>query len=305
MPMMLRDLAREEIDEARWNRLTARHGLPYGQTWWLDQVAREWRALVKGDYEAVLPYPVKRVGPLRYIMQPVFTQQLGVFGTVTPEEQEAMFKRLPHVCFVLQTNEWNVASSYARQERRNRILPLRDDYETLRRAYSENTRRNCAKAYEASLVVEEAHDKERQEACLDFLFANNPHLDPTLDSDAARLSRDLTSHDRAKWIVAWLDDRMMSVVLLVDSGEGRLVYLLAATSEEGKRRRASFAIVDWIVRRYAHSDRELDFEGSMVVGVDRFYEGFGALARTYYEVARCHPRILVLAARWIRKFLRG
>lgn len=303
--MMLCDLSREEIDDARWNLLTARHGLPYGQTWWLDQVARGWRALVKDDYEAVLPYPVKRLGPVRYIMQPVLTQQLGVFGTATPEEQEAMFKRLPHACFVLQTNEWNVATSYVRQKRRNRILPLCGDYETLRCAYNENTRRNCAKAREAGLVVEEALDVARQESCLDFLFAHNPHLDPTSARDAVRLAHALTSHDRAKWIVARRDESVVSVVLLVDSGEGRLVYLLAATSEEGKRCRASFAIVDWLVRRYADSRRELDFEGSMVEGVDRFYEGFGALARTYYEVARCHPRVLVFAARWIKKVLRG
>lgn len=296
----IRDLSREEIEEKKWNAVCRRSGLPYGQTWWLDIVAEGWHGLVEGDYEAVMPYWVKKAGVVRYIMQPPLTQQLGVFGET--KDEAAFYEKLPCRSFVMQTNEKNEAGKYSREARRNRILSLTERYETIARGYSENARRNIRKAKSNDVRVEEGKDEKKS---FQFYQQENDHV--ANERETRLLANHIVKEGKGKWIVARSGEgEVLSEVLLVDSGEGRLLYLIAATSGTGKRMGASAAVVDWIVRKYAGSGRELDFEGSMSAGVDRFYASFGAEERTYHEVARCHPKWLGVAKRavegWIRKF---
>ena len=41
-------------------------------------------------------------------------------------------------------------------------------------------------------------------------------------------------------------------------------------------------LIDWYIKKNSHSDRTLDFEGSNILGVRRFYMGFGAKEHPYY-----------------------
>ncbi|MDP4600608.1 MAG: hypothetical protein NWS84_05650, partial [Polaribacter sp.] len=52
----------------------------YAFSWYLDIVADHWDVLVLNDYEAVMPLPWKKKFGLKYITQPYFCQQLGIFS---------------------------------------------------------------------------------------------------------------------------------------------------------------------------------------------------------------------------------
>jgi hypothetical protein len=47
--------------------------------WHLDRTAVVWDALVWGDYEFVMPLPVRKKWGIQYVYQPLFCQQLGIF----------------------------------------------------------------------------------------------------------------------------------------------------------------------------------------------------------------------------------
>ena len=63
--MSIRRLKRDEINSEKWNKTIklAYNSMPYGYTWYLDAVSKQWEALVFDDYQAVLPLPfIKKMG---------------------------------------------------------------------------------------------------------------------------------------------------------------------------------------------------------------------------------------------------
>jgi hypothetical protein len=61
-------------------------------------------------------------------------------------------------------------------------------------------------------------------------------------------------------------------------------YFTSASNEEGKEKFAMFMIVNNFVKQHANSDLTIDFEGSMLEGIARFYRGFNAIQEPYSRV---------------------
>jgi len=64
----------------------------------------------------------------------------------------------------------------------------------------------------------------------------------------------------------------------------RYTYLSSVLSPEGKQLRSMYAIVDTFIRDHAGQPFILDFEGSNIEGIARFFEGFGASAEKYQHL---------------------
>jgi hypothetical protein len=79
----IRYLRRQEIDILKWDRCIedAPNGLIYGRSFYLDHMTGgQWDALVLNDYEAIMPLTWRKKWGIRYLYQPPYTQQLGVFS---------------------------------------------------------------------------------------------------------------------------------------------------------------------------------------------------------------------------------
>ena len=72
----------------------------------------------------------------------------------------------------------------------------------------------------------------------------------------------------------------------------------ALSSKEGKELRAMFFLIDQYIQMNAEKELTLDFEGSTLPGIARFFSGFGATPETYYRMK--HNRLPV-PFRWIKK----
>ncbi|HMN88857.1 MAG TPA: hypothetical protein PKD70_13565 [Saprospiraceae bacterium] len=72
-----------EIDKIKWNSCVhyANNGNVFGYKWFLDFVAKDWDALVEGDYESVLPLVWRKAffGG-RELHQPSLMRELGVYS---------------------------------------------------------------------------------------------------------------------------------------------------------------------------------------------------------------------------------
>ena len=64
----------------------------------------------------------------------------------------------------------------------------------------------------------------------------------------------------------------------------RVTYLNAATSAEGRKLNAMYFLIDQFIAENSDSEFMIDFEGSMVPGVARLYEGFGASPEVYQHL---------------------
>jgi len=72
----------------------------------------------------------------------------------------------------------------------------------------------------------------------------------------------------------------------------------AASNEEGKKLGAMFFLVDNFIKTNAEKEIILDFEGSMIPGVARFYSGFGSIPETYFQLKFNR---LPLPLRWLKR----
>jgi hypothetical protein len=54
-----------------------------------------------------------------------------------------------------------------------------------------------------------------------------------------------------------------------------------------------FLLIDELIRQNAEKKIILDFEGSQIEGIARFYKGFGAENQPYFMVKRFRPSYLI------------
>src|ERR1700712_3420862 len=87
MPMIIDDAPIKLIRSSALDRDKYRaclHGslypTGYAEPFYLDRMAKQWSALVLGDYDAVMPLPWNRKWGFRYVYNPAFVPQLGIFS---------------------------------------------------------------------------------------------------------------------------------------------------------------------------------------------------------------------------------
>lgn len=293
---MIRYLENKEIDRRKWDEAISRscHEAAYGYSWFLDTVAGTWDGLVEGDYGAVMPLPWKSGFGLRYVYQPLNCQQLGVFAPGPPDEAQvrSFLDNIPRsfrmVDVHLNSHNRVPENLQGVKERKNYCIGLDRTYEEIARGYHTNTRRNLAR----SSAVECSYEPAETDEFLDLMAGVYPgKYDKTRRQRHKKVIDELTGAGRARIDGAWLGGSLSAAVFWVFS-ETRSIYMLSASDDRGKDQRAMFSLVDRMIREHQNSKRILDFEGSVIPSVARFFAGFGAEPETYNRV-RLH-RSLVL-----------
>ena len=171
---MIKYLKHSGIDKSKWDETVSRsvNGIIYARSWYLDIVSPGWDALVEDDYTAVFPLTHNRKFGVRYLYQPFFTQQLGLFTRdhLTEKLVNEFLQSIPHKFRFaeIHLNSMNKVDPgcYSVEYRINLELDLIDTYENLRRNYDQNAKRNLKKAFDSSDVVADHH-------CPKLLMAKN------------------------------------------------------------------------------------------------------------------------------------
>lgn len=276
---MIRFLSSPDIDRNKWDEciLSSPQGLIYGLSWYLDLVTPGWCALVEDDYLAVMPLPVKKKFGFPYLVQPLFTQQLGVFSlSAKPGITREFIQHIPpefryaalHLNYLDDPGNglWNT----------NLILSLDRPYEDLYIGYSENTQRNLRKAAGLGIRFD---DSPESLITLRTRYAGEGRR--RIPGDWIR-SLTLAVMERSAGFVctAVYESRDIASVFFLHH-KGRIYYLIPVSSPEGKEKKAMFALVDLVIQKFAGSRMILDFEGSNLPGPSRFFRGFGAQEQPY------------------------
>jgi len=288
---MIRILQRRQIDDNKWNQVIseARHECIYPYSWYMDLCADNWCALVKDDYTWVMPVAFRYRIRVKYFYQPIYCQQYGIYSSreITPEITREFLRAL-HLHFKLGDYAFNAGNIVGEQDgyyvadNSNYILHLDKTYDYLYSNFTENCWRNCRKAYKSGL---EFTDTVSVEEVIKLKMAGNPKgLGPDFAGFALRLFTTLQEKKRVKVYGSTLRGELVAAAVFVFS-EKRIHYLLSASSDAGKDMRAMFMVVDRVIREYAGSGRILDFEGSNITSIARFFRGFGAKPEIYQRVS--------------------
>lgn len=287
---MIRYLDRKEIDAKKWDEVIAHSQAEtlYPYSWYLDAAADNWSALVMDDYQFVMPLVWRRKYGIRYLYQPVFCQQLGVFSRefadplVVEEFIEGMINRFRFG--VVNFNAKNMIGDEKRREvydKANYVLSLNESYEKLSGSYSVNARRNLKRSMENERAVE-------TNIGLDEMMAFKKENDLVKKTDAQykhmqKQFSSLVTRGTGKVFGMRDGDGLLAAAFMAFS-KTRAIYLLSVSSPKGKEQRAMFRIVDEVIKSHSGSGLSLDFEGSNIPTIARFFAGFGAKPEVYQGV---------------------
>lgn len=284
---MLKLLKRKEIDVERWDALISESTVEtiYPYSWYLDTVSENWSALVVDDYRFVMPVVWKKKAGMKYMYQPLYTQQLGVFSReyVDPALIREMLKVL-YRKFRFAGMNFNVKNLVGEEkpftvdDKCNYVLSLDMDYEDHYRIFTTNTKRNIKKSLEFSEQVEKNLPVEE----LVNLKRDNDVIKRSPEDYRWLIKLfDTIREQDAGTIYAMRSENTITAAAFFAFSKTRAIYLLSASSPEGKEHRGMFRILDAFIRDHAGSGRILDFEGSNIPSVARFFAGFGAQPEIY------------------------
>ncbi|MGB1206989.1 MAG: hypothetical protein ACPG5B_15190 [Chitinophagales bacterium] len=289
-------LKNTEIDIVKWNVCItkAANALPYAYSWYLDIVAPNWEALVYGDYEVVMPLAYKTKLWQSYIFQPAWTQQLGIFS-IHPLSQFLVHEFLRAIppkfrwinMYLNEKNQFSI-TNFEVKVRFNYVLSLKKTYQQLYGQYNQNTRRNLKKA-KANTVLNLQRQVSPETICHFFrqhIGAKIPQLKTPQYEQIIKIMY-ACIYRKIGWSIGVYGqyNELCAVGFFIES-HGRIINILPATNEEGRKTRAMFLIIDDIIKKYANGHILFDFEGSMVESIARFYQGFGAKAVPYSHISQ-------------------
>lgn len=285
--MKIERLKHTDINKTHWDICieNAPNGLLYSTSWYLDAVAPGWEALVAGDYEFIFPLPVKRKYGLKYLIQPNYIQKFNVIGKgVTKEVEEQFFKYL--LKNYLYVNMRIVTSHLAGKQFKgvniNFELDLSKGYDELHSGFSKNHKKNINSALNKELHIEEERSySELIEFTKENLSVKTTHLKQRIWSDMQLLVSSIEKEGESKILSVYSSGREKLATALITKHKNRWYLLFNSATNEGRKKRAHYLMLNHFIKENAGTNAILDFEGSNIQSIAYFFEGFGAVQSTY------------------------
>ncbi|MGV3557979.1 GNAT family N-acetyltransferase [Larkinella arboricola] len=336
--MTIRYLDRPALDPDRWDDCVnaSAQRLVYAASWYLDALttgdkAPHWGGIVaenQGRYVAVMPVVYKTKYGIRYVFQPDYCQQLGVFSrdgvdlkTVFSYFWQRLNRRFKWVVSYRfnEKNEHELLFPDGLQviKRSNHVLPLNKPYAEIYQGYATDRKTNLNRARNTGWVMEERSDVRP------LIQLHRTHNE---EKAVGGIDLDLTIYDRFAHAVDELHQRGLvriwmarkegaespeaGGVFVVD--HNRIIYLFNGASVSGRKQQARLWMINRLVEEWAGKPLEFDFESPAVgaESVKAYYQSFGAESRFYTEISYNRlPRLLTFArtlmrdlgANWVKK----
>ena len=292
--MIIQLLQHNMINKSLWDEgvSNAFNGNLYAYSWYLDIVSPGWCALVEGDYENVFPLPVSSRAGIKYIMQPYFTQQLGLFSrSILPETKLTEFLSNIRSSYRYIDINMNISNylypSGNIAEMTNLELDLKNEYNKIASGYQNNLKRNLKKASQNKLSITKNVTPEE----LISLFRANKgqdlkHLNDSQYVLIQKIAYESIQKGMAEIVGACDNSNQLIAGILWITSHHKSIFLFSALSETGRNLNAMPWLIDAFIRQNAGKPLTLDFEGSNNESLARFYSSFGAKKIIYQRYVR-------------------
>lgn len=304
---MIRYLSRKEINEQLWNDCIHQSidGQAFFYTWYLDACCPDWSALVEDNYAAVFPFAHRNKLGIDYIYQALYVRHFGLITRkeTSPEQQQLFLDALPasykYMDFSLHQGH-HVGMAHAKvSEKIYQTLDLKKEYAAIRKGYNENLNRNLKKAEKQGYKINQNYASDSLVEM--FKTHRNAKLEAFSKEEYERLNKLMQSASQSAvtycWAVQHPDKEVHAGAFFIKTNK-QILYLKGFSTAEGKKSGAMHYLFDQLIRTLAGQTLLLDFGGSSVKSVARFYHSFGSADCLYL---RLQVNLLPKAIRWIKR----
>jgi hypothetical protein len=284
-PYHIHYLRREDLDTAKWDACIH---LIYGKSWYLDHMTGGgWDALVEGDYQVVMPLTWRRKWGVRYLYQPAFTQQLGMFAkdAIPPQLIDAFLQELIRrykfaEIFLNCRNIYPGLKPFT-----NLILDLRTSYNELAAGYKQDLVNNLKKANRSPLQYTDDLDLFQTLSLFQQQYSSRMGHLTGQDYDRFK-ALCITLRKKEQLLLRGITDLSGQVLAtaLLPRDDHRLYLVQSSVTPAGRRTGANHFLLDRLIHEFAGQGQSLilDFEGSELPGIALFYRNFGSRNEPYY-----------------------
>lgn len=292
---MIKYIKRKDLDTKKYDDCIQKsiQSRLYAFSWYLDIVADNWDVLVLDDYKAVMPIPWKRKFGIKYVTQPYFCQQLGVFSVneIKDDFVDEFINKIPN-SFKLIAYQFNSQNRFSKKSftRKNYLLNLQNDYSSIKTNYRKDRKYRINQASKLGVVI-----VPTSSASLIKLFKKYYSFLNLTSRQYKKITLLINTSIKQKKgfiIGAKHKSNVLGASFFIKEGN-RVYYLFSAVSTEGKEKNVASLLINYTIKQFCNTNIILDFEGSMTPGIASFYKSFGAELEEYQyiKVNKLYPFI--------------
>ncbi|MCG1035722.1 hypothetical protein [Polaribacter sargassicola] len=280
---MLKYIKRKELNVDKYDSCIKKsvQSRIYAFSWYLDIVTDNWDVLVLDDYNAVMPIPWKKKYGIKYVSQPYFCQQLGVFSKENlPEILQK--KMIDNICsrfakISLNFNAENSLNFKNIQPLNNYVLKLDNSYEVLFKSFSKGRKHAVKVGEKNNLCI-------KTTTILELINIKNKFYNYAGFS-AEKLSeicKTILKTNKGFILGVFKEDVLIGGGVFLMSNN-KITYLFSAFNNEGRKLQAASFLIKSVIKRNENSNFILDFEGGNLPNTATFFKGFGAKVEEYHQ----------------------
>lgn len=306
----IRYLKNKEINKEKWDACIhqAPNKMIYVESIYLDSMAVNWDAIIVGNYEAVLPLLWKRKFGIKYLYQPAFIQQGGIYGiselnnsTISAILELAKNKfKFAEITFNFKNTFVTEFEFQNIQWRNNFILPIDHPYEEISSNYNTYLRTRIRRSQKNNLVYLKSDNPEELIALYRTLYHKKIKSVTSKDYLAFESLCHHYKTNNQLIIRKVYDDanqELLAAVLLFKDKQ-RIYNIVSCVLPNGKKLLANYFLYDALIKEFSNQRLLLDFEGSDIPGVSFFYKKFTSINQAYAFVKWNRlPKLI----QWIKK----
>ncbi|MCO6497124.1 MAG: GNAT family N-acetyltransferase [Chitinophagaceae bacterium] len=285
--MQVEYISHRNIDKKKWDACirNAPNCLIYAYSYFLDIMSPDWDALVLNDYQTVMPLTHKNKYRVRYLSQPPFAQQCGIFGKMASDTSviETFLDAVrSHFRFAEIHLNYNNGSFDGLKKKCNLILPLNRKLVEIESGFRKDLVQNIRKA---------------QKGNLQYVTSNNFEevVDLYHKTYGSRIKLPGGSFDHFKSLCIVLNKKNQLLIRKVRNNEGQLLACglfmkdecriyktMTATLKEGRKLEANHLLLYELIKEFSEQDMIFDLSGSEVASIQSFLKKFGPEEQPYY-----------------------
>lgn len=283
--MALKLLTYDQIDHKKWDKVVFKHDLPlvFAHSFYLSATCKNWKALVMDDYKAVMPLTEGKKLNIKYLYQPPFTPQLGIFGSKDENIANQFIAKAKELYkFIeIELNASNIVSEKGFKEKNTFIVDLNKEIK-----FNENTKRNISKAKKNNITILEISDFNT------IRKLTNTHLVPWLINEIGisakhgdvfkNLVKSCFDANSLLVLAAYTDSKeLLSIGYFVSNGV-HAVYLKGMSLNKKDNSGSMHLLMAHALDHYRSKAQWFDFGGGNSQGMANFYKGLGGQIQTYH-----------------------
>ncbi len=302
---MIHYIEHKNIDKKKWDHCinNASNASVFVYSWYLDIVCKHWCALILNDYEAVFPIAPQSKYSIHVIYQPFFTRYFGAYSRtkistdVLNDFVAAIPNKFKSIDICLHENSTFKKTNFKIHERKFQYLSLAEKYDSLQKEFSENTKRNVKKAIKNNLRVSSEIAPEKIVTL--FRTTKGGELTVFKPKDYAiliDLMNMCVKKNKGKSMAVYDGEELCAAAFFMFDNN-RFTFLKSGVTELGKVKGAMHLLFDSFIKENSGKACLLDFGGSSVDSVARFYKQFGAKDCVYLRIKKNNLPTLV---KWIK-----